>query len=150
MGVNGHPRGTPRQEPHGTLRNGKLGELRVESVILRVPGPAFCFLPPSPIYGGFVYLSFPRWVLGVNGHPRGTPHGTVKLGNCEWRPEFLWIPVSIFCFSFPVTIYGGFVYFAFPRWVLMATPAERPRNPTGPHGAPRIGKIGELRIESGI
>ena len=77
-------KGTPRNahrnptEPHGTLRNGKLFELRIESGILRVPGSAFCFLSSPPIYGGFVYLSFPRWALGVNGHARGTPPGNPR------------------------------------------------------------------------
>ena len=50
------------------------------------------------IYGGFFYLAFPRRVLGVNGHPRGTAPGTPRnlterFGTVKWRnydenPEF--------------------------------------------------------------
>ena len=53
----------------------------------------FVFLSLPPVRGGFVYLPLPRWALGVNGRPFGTPpgtprnpterHGTVKLENCE-------------------------------------------------------------------
>ena len=81
------------------------------------------FLISSPIYGGFVYLSSPRWALGVSGHPRGTPpesHGTLRNGEmAELRIEsvILGIRSSAFCFSSP-PIYGGFVFFAFPRWAL--------------------------------
>ena len=76
-------------EPHGAPRSGKIAELRVESGILGVRGSAFCFLPPTPIYGGFVYLEFPRWVLGVDGHPRGTSPGTKRnpagrFGAAKW------------------------------------------------------------------
>ena len=40
--------------PHGTPRSGKIGKLRIESVILGGLGSAFCFFSP-PIRGGFVY-----------------------------------------------------------------------------------------------
>ena len=43
------------------------------------------------------------------------------------------------------------MYLEFPRWALMATPAERPpRDPAEPHGILRNGKMAELRADSGI
>ena len=75
-------------EPRGTRLNGKIGKLRTEFGIVWIPGSSLRFLSASPIHGGFVYIAFPRWVLGVDGRPFGTPprnpaerHGTVKLGN---------------------------------------------------------------------
>ena len=60
-------------ERRGTLRTGKMGgELRIASGILGVRDPSFVFLSSPPIYGGFVYLSFPHWVLG-NGRPAERP-----------------------------------------------------------------------------
>ena len=47
LGVNVHPSERP-PEPNGTLRNGKLVELRPESGILGILGAAFCFLSTSP------------------------------------------------------------------------------------------------------
>ena len=34
-----------------------------------------------PIYGGFVYLTFPRWASGVNAHSSGTPLGCYILNT---------------------------------------------------------------------
>ena len=49
-------------------------------------------------------------------------------------------------------IYGGFVYLACPRWALGVNGqpiGTSPGTPTEIRGALRIGKISELRIESG-
>ena len=53
---------------------------------------------------------------------------------------------------FPIVVvprYGGFVYLASPRWVLVgnAPPAE---SPPQPHGALRIGKMPVVRLGSGF
>ena len=51
LGVNGHSRGTSPgtpTAPHGTLRNDKIAELRLESGIFGIPGDAFVFLSSSP------------------------------------------------------------------------------------------------------
>ena len=91
-------------------------------------GRPFDFLDSQPIYGGFVYLSCPRWALGVNGQTRGTspgnatePHGALRNGKIS---ELLVesgipaVPVSAFVFLYSPPIYGGFVYLALPRLVL--------------------------------
>ena len=57
-------------ELRGTLRNGKMAELRLESGILGITAASFCFsFFAIPVYGGFVYLARSRWALGANGHP---------------------------------------------------------------------------------
>ena len=100
----GKPPGTPA-ESRGALRIGKRAELRAGSGILGAHGSAFCFLSSPHIYGGFVYLSFPRWVLGVNGHPRGTSPGAPrsvrggKISELRIESGILGIHGSAFRFS---------------------------------------------------
>ena len=70
------PRNFARQptDPHGTLRNGKMAELRLETGNLGNTGLAFCLpIVVARLYGGLVYLAFPRWALVRNVHPRGMP-----------------------------------------------------------------------------
>ena len=138
--------GTPEErppKPHGTPRSGKMGECRIESGNLWIPGSSFCFPSSLPIYGGFVFLSSPRWVLGVNGRPRGTPppgpHGTPRngtIGKLRIASGILGVRGSAFCFLSPSPIYGGFVYLSFPRWAMgvngnpNGTPTGTPRNAT--------------------
>ena len=110
-----------------------------------MPGPAFCFSFVA-ICGGFVYLSFPRWVLGVDGRPFGTspgtprnpaePHGTVKLGNYDWGPEFYGFVAHRFGLPSAPPARGGFVYLSFPRWVLGVDGRPSERRPE-PHGNPK-------------
>ena len=99
--------------PHGTLSIGKIAEFRVESAISWIPGSAFCLLSAPPIYGVFVYLAPPLWVLGVNAQPRGAspgapaePNGTLRIGKmAELRLQsgILWGHEAAFCFSFFAT-----------------------------------------------
>ena len=53
-------------------------------------GRLFVFSLRLPIYGSFVYLAFPRWVLGVNARPRGASplaprKPTARYGTVKWR-----------------------------------------------------------------
>ena len=52
----------------GTLRGGKMEELRPVSGILGVRGATFCPLSSSPVYCGFACLAPPLLVLRVNVH----------------------------------------------------------------------------------
>ena len=55
---------------HGELRGGKVAELRLGTGILGNTGLVFYFpIVVAPIYGGFVYLALPRWVLAGNVYP---------------------------------------------------------------------------------
>ena len=86
LGVNGRPRGTP-PGPHGTLRNGKMAELRLESGIFGIAGSALCFLSSPPRLRRFRVFSIAalgvwrQWPIPRNG-PRGPakPHRTLRNG----------------------------------------------------------------------
>ena len=90
-------------EPHGTPRNGKIEKLRIESGILRIPGPSFrfsvCVTHPRwfRLYaigrGGLVYFSFPRRALGVNGQNQSG--WVTQTENRKDEPEIRKIPDSI-------------------------------------------------------
>ena len=85
----------------------------------------FAFFLRRAAYGGFVYLAFPHWALGVNDRPRGTAPGSpggpderyvsVKWRNCDRNPGF-YGPMAMSFVPLPSPpIYGGFVYIAAPR-----------------------------------
>ena len=56
---------------------------------------------------------------------------------------------SVFWFLSSPQIYGGFAHLSFPRWASGVYGHPRGTTP-GTHGALRIGKIAEFRIESEI
>ena len=62
-----------------------MGELRLESGDLGVPGWVFCSPRRHPVYVDFAYLVFPRWALGVNVRPRRmdsfTPRNAAERKN---------------------------------------------------------------------
>ena len=80
---------------HGALWNGKMAELRLETGNLGATGAASCFpIVVAPIYGGFFYLAFPRWLFVGNVRPprnsRAPPerHGDTEWPNYDEHPEF--------------------------------------------------------------
>ena len=77
-----------------------MAELRIEPGILRARGSPICFPPSSPIYGGFVYLSFPRLALMDTSAGRLPElHGTLrggKMAELQLESAILWIPASPF------------------------------------------------------
>ena len=83
-------------------------------------------------------------------------HGTLLIGKMEGVMNRLRnfrgsrISLSPFYLRRPSKAASSIYHFRDGRRALMANPAERPRNPTEPHGKPRNGKIGKLRLESGI
>ena len=117
-------------EPHGTLRKGKMAELRLSTGDLGNPGLVLrCPIVVTPIYGGFVYLAFPYWLLVGNvrrplnvsrnpTEPRGTPRNA-KIWELRLETGDLSMIGLAFCFPFGATpIYGGFAYLVCPHWVL--------------------------------
>ena len=108
LGVDGRPfrtsHGTPRNatEPHGTV---KLRNYDYNPEFYGFLAQPYGFLSASPLRGGFVYLSFPRWVLGVDCRTFGTPHSRNRRGwatqteNRKDEPGIRKIPDSICNFS---------------------------------------------------
>ena len=113
-----------------------------------------------PLYGGFAYSVSPRLVLGVTVYSSGTSPGGPRnpkerknggITTRIWHFMDSWVGLSFFFLRRP--IYGGFVYLAFPRWVLGVSVRPRgapPRDPTEPHGTLRNGKMAGWRLESGF
>ena len=56
-------------EIHGTLRNGKMAELRIDSGILGILGPPFCFPPLPPRLGRFRVFSVSALGVGIQIKP---------------------------------------------------------------------------------
>ena len=115
------------------------------------------FLSASPIRGGYDYLSLPRRALGVNEGPFRTPpgtplshtdrHGAVKFRKLRVESGILRTLGRHFGFPHASRIRDGFFYFGFPRWALVGVNVH----PSGTsRGTLRGGKIGKLRLESGI
>ena len=84
-----------------------MAELRIESGILGFRCFSCCFLR-RPVYGGFVYLSLPRWMLLVNGRPAERllerppeHHGTLRNGTmAELRIKSVILRIHGSAFSF--------------------------------------------------
>ena len=95
-GVNGRPAERPpepRGAPHGTLRGGKMAELRVRARILRIPGSAFSFS---------VFAAQLRW-FRVYGFRSSSPNSRERFPAIEefrtWPLGFLdsnaiWYPIT--------------------------------------------------------
>ena len=147
-------------EPHGSPRNGKIGKLRAESGILQADVSPFRFLSASPVRGGFVYLSSPRWAPGVDGRPFGTPLGPPRSPAERQNREITsrirnftdsWADLTVFSLRHPSAAVSFIYHFRVGCWALMGAPSERlPEPPTEPRGAPRNGKFGQLQIKSEI
>ena len=79
------------RNPRGPRRNGENWELLIVSWISQGPGSSsripFCAARPRWFHvyafgrGGFVYLSFPRWMMGVNGQNQS------GLGGADRKPK---------------------------------------------------------------
>ena len=147
LGVDGRPfgtsPGTPRNpaEPHGTV---KLGNYDWGPEFYGFVAHRFGLPSAPPARGGFVYLSFPRWVLGVDGRPFGTPPGTPwngKIGKLRIESGILRSPGSALRFSFCVAHPRRFRLFIISALGVdvdgrpFRTPPGTPRNPTEPHWA---------------
>ena len=81
------PEGRPPipTETRGTIRVSKTAELGKEAAIVWMRGSVFS--PPfctSPMYGGFWFLSFRRWLLALRRTSPGTPKGPriwIRIGK---------------------------------------------------------------------
>ena len=138
-----------------------MEELRLESGILGIPGPAFCCpiaATPSTVVsrnyrfrvGCWLVTRFPRGASpGIP--PTHPPHhpppterfGTVKGRNCARKPELGGAWAGLLFSFLRQPIYGGFAYLASLRLVLGVNVHflwNAPRAPAGPSGALRSGK----------
>ena len=104
--------------PHGTLRKGKMAELRISSGILGIPGSAFCFLTSPPLLRRFRVCIISALAVGVKRGASLNPtehHGALRIGKmAELRIEsiILRVPVSAFVFSDPTPLLRRFRVFS--------------------------------------
>ena len=74
------------------------------------------------------------------------PHGTPRNGKIGNFTDF-WLALSVFLLLRPSAAVSFIYQFRVGCWASMAAHSERLPEP---HGTPRNGKIGKLRVESGI
>ena len=94
-------------------------------------------------YGGFAYLVYPRWALGVNlPEPLGTLRNA-KLGDLRLETGNLALPARVFRTPYvatPSTVVSriSFSALGIGCWAIMCAPPRNvSRNPTGRFGAPK-------------
>ena len=103
--------------PHGTLRVGKMEELRIESGIFRVPGSGFSFSSRA------AHL---RW-FRVYGFRNSSPESRKRIpGIKEFRAWFLGLFPDSKALWYPITAVRYLCFFAGKRDTL--TPQQFPRS----------------------
>ena len=126
-----------------------MAELKLESGILGIRGPAFCFPFADTHLMRFLVFSAPASGVGFTPTSRGTPQGThgTLLGGKIWEPRqesgILGIPPPASCLPGVAPVYCGFAYLDTPRLLLGVNVHPR-ESRADPRGDLRVGKIAEL------